>query len=399
MPRLQISPTVPFMAIFLILCIIGLSNSNNKPLPSHTRFADRADIPLLSQRNNNKKGLKYLRSPTGTAAAAPIPTQTCYNPPLSVPASQVNVDALCQCASYPQWDENPNPYYNAGEFGNGKAYCETTCVPKYANQTKSVTGAATESFSQCMFACDGSFDKKRKSKRITSDEYWFCHGVNFIKGELCQFIGEIAYPDYGSSPGVECYDNGLTPKVLVSDDNAMMVAAAKESLVSTPLPHVDCKVLDLQDLSIFTFIRPVDAVRETYRTLEPGGLAVVTCGRRFAPMFSVHNAQKKIRPDLALMPTPSPEFYEEGVLQKKVEEAGFSKEKITMDEKVLTVKDAEDVVELEAPMSGSMMARAREGNTTEEQSRWVDCVIKSVEEEIEQFGGIRFEAYILLATK
>lgn len=211
MLRIRISPTVSFMAILFVLCFIGISNTNNNhqnALPSRTHPHDRADGPLLAQRNNvhHRKGLKYLRSPTGTATT-PSPTETCYNPPLSVPAEQVNVDALCQCASYPQWDENPNPYYNAGWYG-GKAYCETTCVPKYANQTKTVD--ATESFSQCMNACDGSFEK-RKNKRITSEEYWFCHGVNFIKGELCQFIGEIAYPAYGSSPGVECYDNGLTP--------------------------------------------------------------------------------------------------------------------------------------------------------------------------------------------
>lgn len=209
MLRLRISPTVSFMAIFLILCFIGVSNNDNKdPLPLHPHSHDRADGPLLAQRSKNphrRKGLNYIRSPTGTAA--PSPTPTCYDPPLSVPAEQVNVDELCQCASYPQWDENPNPYYNAGWYG-GKAYCETTCVPKYANQTRNVD--ATDSFSQCMNACDGSFEK-RKDKRITSEEYWFCHGVNFVEGELCQFIGEIAYPAYGNSPEVECYDNGLTP--------------------------------------------------------------------------------------------------------------------------------------------------------------------------------------------
>lgn len=213
MPRLRISPAVSFLALFLVLCFIGVKDFNSKPTfsPSHAHLHDRADASLLAQRNNNNlrpKGLKYLRSPTGTAAA-PAPTPTCYNPPLTVPASQVQVDELCQCASYPQWDENPNPYYNAGEFGDGKVYCQTTCVPKYANQTKSVD--ATGSLSACMNACDGSFDKRRKEKRISSDEYWFCHGVNFIEGELCQFIGEVAYPAYGSSPGVECYDNGLTP--------------------------------------------------------------------------------------------------------------------------------------------------------------------------------------------
>lgn len=145
-----------------------------------------------------------------------------------------------------------------------------------------------------------------------------------------------ARPGIGAAALVASLPKDQLPKeVLVSDNVAMMVSAARESLVSSPLPCVDCKELDSQDLSSvpdnyfthsidnfssFAFVRPADAARETYRTLRPGGLAVVTCWRRFAPMFIVHAAQKKIRPDLPLMPTPSSEFYDEGVLQKVVEE-------------------------------------------------------------------------------
>ncbi|KFX86485.1 hypothetical protein O988_09545 [Pseudogymnoascus sp. VKM F-3808] len=193
-----------------------------------------------------------------------------------------------------------------------------------------------------------------------------------------------------------------------------MVTAARESLTASPLPHVDCKELDSQDLSgvpdnyfthsinnfsIFTFVRPTDAIRETHRTLREGGLAVVTCWRRFAPMFIVHAAQKKIRPDLPLMPTPNPQFYQEGVLQKVVEEGGFAKDNITVVDKVLVVTNDENIAGLTMLMSGPMMANARKGYTEEEEARWVESVKQSVKEEVEQFGGIRFEAYILLATK
>jgi ubiquinone/menaquinone biosynthesis C-methylase UbiE len=224
-----------------------------------------------------------------------------------------------------------------------------------------------------------------------------------------------AGPGIGAAALVARLPKDQLPKeMLVSDNVAMMVSAARESLVASPLPHVDCKELDSQDLSsvpdnyfthsinnfsIFTFVRPADAVRETYRTLRPGGLAVVTCWRRFAPMFIIHAAQKKIRPDLPLMPTPSPEFYEEGVLQKVVEESGFAKDDITMIDKVLLVADHENIAGLTMLISGPMMSKAREGYTEEEEARWVESVRQSVKEEVEQFGGIRFEAYILLATK
>ena len=224
-----------------------------------------------------------------------------------------------------------------------------------------------------------------------------------------------AGPAIGAAALVASLRKDQLPKeILVSDNVEMMVSAARESLVASPLPHVECKELDSQDLSsvpddyfthsidnfsIFTFVRPADVVRETYRTLRPGGLAVVTCWRRFAPMFIVHATQKKIRPDLPLMPTPSPEFYEEGVLQKVVEDNGFAKGNITLVDKVLVVSDDENIAGLTTLMSGPMMSKAREGYTEAEEARWVEAVGQSVKEEVEQFGGIRFEAYVLLATK
>lgn len=224
-----------------------------------------------------------------------------------------------------------------------------------------------------------------------------------------------AGPGIGAAALVACLPKDQLPKeMLVSDNVPMMVTAARESLDASPLPNVECKELDSHDLSsvpenyfthsidnfsIFTFVHPADVVRETYRTLRPGGLAVITCWRRFAPKFIVHAAQKTIRPDLPLMRTPGPEFTEEGVLQKVVEENGFSKDNLTLVEKVLVVSDDENIAGLTALMSGPMMAKAREGYTEEEEARWAEAVTQSVKDEVEQFGGIRFEAYVLLATK
>jgi ubiquinone/menaquinone biosynthesis C-methylase UbiE len=224
-----------------------------------------------------------------------------------------------------------------------------------------------------------------------------------------------AGPGIGAAAIVACLPKDKLPKeILVSDIVPMMVSTARESLSASPLSHIDCQELDSQDLSsvpdnyfthsidnfsIFTFVRPVDAIRETYRTLRPDGLAIVTCWRRFAPMFIVHAAQKKIRPDLPLMPTPSPEFYEEGVLQKVVIEGGFSEDNIIMADKTLIITNEENIAGLIALMSGPMMKRAREGYTEEEEAKWADAIVQSVKEEVAEFGGIRFETYILLATK
>ncbi|KAK4117105.1 S-adenosyl-L-methionine-dependent methyltransferase [Canariomyces notabilis] len=226
-----------------------------------------------------------------------------------------------------------------------------------------------------------------------------------------------AGPGIGAAALVASLPKDQLPKeMLVSDNVPMMVSAARESLAASPLPKVECKELDSQDLSsasvpdnhfthsinnfsIFTFVRPADAIRETYRTLRPGGLAIVTCWRRFAPVIIVHAAQKRIRPDLPLMPTPSPQFFEEGVLQRVVEEGGFVKDNITVLDKTLVVADEENIAGLTMLMSGPMMSKAREGYTAEEEARWADAVKESVKGEVDQFGGIRFEAYVLLATK
>ncbi|KAI0423515.1 hypothetical protein F5Y09DRAFT_348815 [Xylaria sp. FL1042] len=116
-------------------------------------------------------------------------------------------------------------------------------------------------------------------------------------------------------------------------------------------------------------------------------------------MFIVHAAQKNIRPDLPLMPSPNPQLYEEGVLQKVVAEGGFAKKDITVTDKVLVVSDDENIAGLTMLMSGPMMIKAREGYTEEEEARWAESVSQSVGEEVEKFGGIRFKAYILLTNK
>ena len=225
-----------------------------------------------------------------------------------------------------------------------------------------------------------------------------------------------AGPAIGAAALVARLPREQLPKALLVSDNVnMMVTAARESLAASPLPHVECKELDSQDLSsvpdnhfthsitnfsIFTFVCPTDAVREIRRTLRPGGLALITCWRRFAPYLIVKAAQEKTRPDsVPYMPTPNPQFFEEGVLQKAVEEGGFSKDIITVIDKVFTVTDEQKIAGLKMLMSGPFMAKAREGYTEAEEASWASNIKLAVADEIQKYGGVRFEVYILLAAK
>lgn len=206
----------------------------------------------------------------------------------------------------------------------------------------------------------------------------------------------------------------LPREVLVTDNTPRMIETAEESLKGSPFTNAKCQVLDSQDLSelpdeyfthsinnfsIFTFTQPAKGVSESWRTLKKGGLAIVTCWSRFAPAHIVHAAQKAIRPDLPPLPTPGAQFFEDGVLQRVVEEGGFAKENVTVHNRDFLVSSEENLAGLKAMMSGPLMKRAREGFTEEEEAKWAGAIERAVSEEVSNFGGIKFGIFELLATK
>jgi len=72
--------------------------------------------------------------------------------------------------------------------------CDTECTPANPTQREAHNDPANvASLDACSKACTGSFEKaKAKAKRQgPDDDYWFCHGVNFKEGELCEFFGSL----------------------------------------------------------------------------------------------------------------------------------------------------------------------------------------------------------------
>ncbi|KAI0103314.1 S-adenosyl-L-methionine-dependent methyltransferase [Nemania sp. FL0031] len=207
----------------------------------------------------------------------------------------------------------------------------------------------------------------------------------------------------------------LPEKISVSDNNEHMVADAKQVLAKLPLPWCVCKQIDSEDLSrvpaeffthsinnfsIFLFNDPVKAVKESYRTLRGGGVAVFTCWERFPPVEIVRAAQKEIRPDLLdhqLIPVPGPDFYKDGHLKSVVERGGFSMLETHKTDWI--VKDEKNIEGLKEFMTGPTFGNARSGYTKAEDEKWPNCVSRHVAKEIESKGGIEFKAYIVVATK
>lgn len=110
------------------------------------------------------------------------------------------------------WDDG-SALANAGGYG-GTAICGATCVPQIANQTRLVNDKSG-SFSECVGACMGSFDKAKLKNKRQADGYWFCHGVNFKLGELCEFVGAIQYPSF---TGIHLKGSVGTMDLLLADD-------------------------------------------------------------------------------------------------------------------------------------------------------------------------------------
>ncbi|KAI1177337.1 hypothetical protein F4777DRAFT_213029 [Nemania sp. FL0916] len=123
-----------------------------------------------------------MMAASGLAVPSPTcptpPTQTCKEPPNQT-TGYPNYDLFCHCSPYNKTTTWGNPYL-------GLVTCDTKCTPKKPEQREAHNDKAT-SLSDCMKACTGSFEKVKRR----SDDNWFCHGVNFIEGQLCEFIGSL----------------------------------------------------------------------------------------------------------------------------------------------------------------------------------------------------------------
>ncbi|KAI2612726.1 uncharacterized protein GGS25DRAFT_518411 [Hypoxylon fragiforme] len=144
-----------------------------------------------------------MAASTALAAATPNPTipreatgTTCENPNQTTGYPDYN--AFCQCPPYAA---------DSPAFGNphlGLVRCETKCMP--ADSAHRVSRPETGSLDECMKACSGSFEKRGLEER---QQDWFCHGVNFMQGQLCEFIGSIGATEFVEG-GSDCwYMDGL----------------------------------------------------------------------------------------------------------------------------------------------------------------------------------------------
>ncbi|KAH7409009.1 S-adenosyl-L-methionine-dependent methyltransferase [Cadophora sp. MPI-SDFR-AT-0126] len=154
----------------------------------------------------------------------------------------------------------------------------------------------------------------------------------------------------------------------------------------------------ITNFSIFNFVDPVICVKEIHRTLKPSGQAVITTWKTFAIGDLIHETQRRIRPDLPLMKVSGAEYHSVDAVIDVMMKAGFEKEgiKVLSPTVVVTGEKLEGLTEFG---SGPFTDSARSGWTDEEKGKWKEVLLQVLEEKKQEYGGLKFEAWALVATK
>lgn len=177
----------------------------------------------------------------------------------------------------------------------------------------------------------------------------------------------------------------------------------------------------ISNFSLFTIQNAVQSLRETYRTLMPGGIAVVLLWKRFAVQNLLAAAQDHVKGDgyaaAHAVPVNGPQYFRKEVVPNQLVEAGFdagSIETWQMDHLMTGQVDDEDVPTgpqvstvsnrekwdglFRFMTSTSISGGSTKGWSEEEASRWSEAVEWAMDEERKR-GGLKFEAWVTVVKK
>ncbi|KAL2068628.1 hypothetical protein VTL71DRAFT_14965 [Oculimacula yallundae] len=196
-------------------------------------------------------------------------------------------------------------------------------------------------------------------------------------------------------PGmIDAFNSSITtPKSSSANKISALVMRSEE--LSFPDSHFTHSITNF---SIFNFASPVVCVKEIYRTLKPSGQAFITTWKDFAIGNVIHETQRRIRPDLPVMPFSGAEYHDVDAVKDVMVEAGFEREGLEVLSPEVVVK-GEDLEGLIGFACGPFTEKAREGWTSEEKGRWREVVLEILEERKKESGGLRFEGWAILGRK
>lgn len=221
---------------------------------------------------------------------------------------------------------------------------------------------------------------------------------------------------------------GITPKIIATDYAPNMIETVRTfqaaELPSNPAwKNVTTQVLDSSNLStisdstfthsisnfsLFTITDAVQSLRETHRTLVPGGIAVILLWKRFTIQDMLAAAQDHIKgPGYAAanaVPVNGPQYYDRATVPNQLVEAGFEESEIETWQIDLVVSE-QDTEKWEGiyrfMTSTSVSVGSTAGWSEMEVEQWGSAARWAMGEEMQRGGdgGVKFEAWINVVRK
>jgi ubiquinone/menaquinone biosynthesis C-methylase UbiE len=160
----------------------------------------------------------------------------------------------------------------------------------------------------------------------------------------------------------------------------------------------------ITNFGIFFLPDPVAGAKQIYRTLKPGGTAVITLWKTFGFRPILWEVQDQLKPANPLMELPLMEpWCDSALLEKTLKQGGFKHVDFTVVKEGLWGKDKEDFKLVLLENFGAMTAR----NWTEEERAKLPVMISQViDEQQDNFCvtdgarvGCTMEAWVAVATK
>ena len=118
--------------------------------------------------------------------------------------------------------------------------------------------------------------------------------------------------------------------------------------------------------------------------------------KRFAAAELIHAAQMRVRADAELMKIPKAEFMQQDYLQETISSVGFKEVKT---EVVSFLCKDEEVEGLRGFMLGDFTRTVRAPWTDAEREQWPSAVDAAIAEEVANYGGVKFEAWVSTGRK